>query len=157
MVILFSAFLLVLSSVAIVPQQAQAAETWPQYLSRMWSDCETKFNGLDKTTGLVAWDGTSTQPVTGDGTSNNPYLINSPAELRWVCSQPENALKSFKLLNDLDLGGNSGHIWSPTALVNSTEPIVMDGNGHIIYNMKLYGSTNGYLSLIHISEPTRRS
>lgn len=88
----------------------------------------------------------SVKPVTGDGTASNPYLINNPSELRWVCSQPDNALKSFKLLADLDLGGEDDLIWSPTALVNTTEPIVMDGNGHTIYNMKLYGGTSGYTS-----------
>lgn len=144
--LMFCACLIALSGVAFSPQQAHA-ETWQQYLSRMWSDCETKFANLDKSTGLMSWDGiSSVKPVTGDGTASNPYLINNPSELRWVCSQPDNALKSFKLLADLDLGGEDDLIWSPTALVNTTEPIVMDGNGHTIYNMKLYGGTSGYTS-----------
>ena len=144
--LMFCACLIALSGVAFSPQQAHA-ETWQQYLSRMWSDFETKFANLDKSTGLMSWDGiSSVKPVTGDGTASNPYLINNPSELRWVCSQPDNALKSFKLLADLDLGGEDDLIWSPTALVNTTEPIVMDGNGHTIYNMKLYGGTSGYTS-----------
>ncbi len=144
--LVLSACLIALSGITFSPQSAQA-ETWGEYLSRMWSDCETKFANLDKSTGLTPWDGSSSvKPATGDGSADNPYLINTPAELRWVCAQPDNALKSFKLLADLDLGGKDGRIWSPTALVNTTAPIVMDGNGHTIYNMKLYGGASGHTS-----------
>lgn len=142
LVILFSAFLLVISGVAIVPQQAHA-ETWQEYLGRMWSDCETKFNGLDKTTGLTPWDGSSSiQPASGEGSADNPYLINDPAELRWVFLSADANHKSMRLLKDIDLGSKP---WSSMNITGNA-PIVIDGNGRTIYNLYMTGaggSSNG--------------
>ena len=124
-----------------VPQTAHA-EDWGTYLSRMWQGCEDTFAALDKESGVTPWDGTAVQPAVGDGTAANPYQVGTASELRWVMNQAATANKSFTLTADIDLGGLQGRTWTGTQ-VTGTQEVVMDGNGHTIYNMKMSGAGGG--------------
>lgn len=124
-----------------VPQTAHA-EDWGTYLSRMWQGCEDTFAALDKESGVTPWDGTAVQPAVGDGTAANPYQVGTASELRWVMNQAATANKSFTLTADIDLGGLQNRIWTGTQ-VTGTQEVVMDGNGHTIYNMKMSGAGGG--------------
>lgn len=138
--LMFCACLIALSGVAFSPQQAHA-ETWQQYLSRMWSDCETKFANLDKSTGLMPWDGSSVMPAIGTGTQADPYIVATPAELSGVMAKigSDHSTEQYVVLaNDIDL---AGHQWSPTNLGATNNVISIDGGGHTIYNLTI--SANG--------------
>lgn len=138
--LMFCACLIALSGVAFSPQQAHA-ETWQQYLSRMWSDCETKFANLDKSTGLMPWDGSSVMPAIGTGTQADPYIVATPAELSGVMAKigSDHSTEQYVVLaNDIDL---AGHQWSPTNLGATNNVISIDGGGHTIYNLTV--SANG--------------
>lgn len=107
----------------------------------MWSDCETKFNGLDKTTGLIPWDGSSVMPVKGTGTQTDPYIVETPAELSGVMaklSADHTTDKYVLLAKDIDL---AGYQWTPANLGATTNIINIDGGGHTIYNLNI--SANG--------------
>lgn len=59
------------------------------------------------------WDGkTMTQPASGSGTKNDPYLIATGAELAWFADQVKNGKVTLcaKLTADIDL---NGHPWTP--------------------------------------------
>lgn len=59
------------------------------------------------------WDGkTMTQPASGSGTKNAPYLIGTGAELAWFADQVKNGKITLcaKLTADIDL---NGHPWTP--------------------------------------------
>lgn len=59
------------------------------------------------------WDGkTMTQPASGSGTKNDPYLIGTGAELAWFADQVKNGKVTLcaKLTADVDL---NGHPWTP--------------------------------------------
>lgn len=59
------------------------------------------------------WDGkTMTQPASGSGTKNDPYLIGTGAELAWFADQVKNGKITLcaKLTADIDL---NGHPWTP--------------------------------------------
>lgn len=59
------------------------------------------------------WDGkTMTQPASGSGTKNDPYLIATGAELAWFADQVKNGKVTLcaKLTADIDL---NGHLWTP--------------------------------------------
>lgn len=59
------------------------------------------------------WDGkTTTQPASGSGTKDDPYLIGTGAELAWFADQVKNGKVTLcaKLTADIDL---NGHHWMP--------------------------------------------
>ena len=59
------------------------------------------------------WDGkTMTQPASGSGTRDEPYLIGTGAELAWFADQVKNGKVTLcaKLTADIDL---NGHPWTP--------------------------------------------
>lgn len=59
------------------------------------------------------WDGkTTTQPASGSGTRDEPYLIGTGAELAWFADQVKNGKVTLcaKLTADIDL---NGHPWTP--------------------------------------------
>lgn len=59
------------------------------------------------------WDGKAmTQPASGSGTKNDPYLIGTGAELAWFADQVKNGKITLcaKLTADIDL---NGHPWTP--------------------------------------------
>lgn len=53
-----------------------------------------------------------TQPASGSGTKNDPYLIGTGAELAWFADQVKNGKVTLcaKLTADVDL---NGHPWTP--------------------------------------------
>lgn len=125
-------------TLGMLGSQTAHAEDWGTYLSRMWQGCEDTFAALDKESGVTPWDGTQKQPAVGDGTKENPYMVGTAEELAWVVAQPATANKSFTLTADIDLGGRAGKNWASTPVGGSHE-VVMDGNGHAIFNMKMSG------------------
>ncbi len=88
------------------------------------------------------WDGTSTSSWTkGTGTSTNPYLIETAAQLAYL-SQQVNAGTNysgifFQLENDIDLNNQE---WTPIGTENNPFKGFFSGNHHIIYNMQITGT-----------------
>lgn len=67
------------------------------------------------------WDGkTMTQPASGSGTKNDPYLIAIGAELAWFADQVKNGKVTLcaKLTADIDL---NGHPWTPIGSFGSSK------------------------------------
>lgn len=67
------------------------------------------------------WDGkTMTQPASGSGTKNDPYLIDTGAELAWFADQVKNGKITLcaKLTADIDL---NGHPWTPIGSFGSSK------------------------------------
>ena len=67
------------------------------------------------------WDGkTMTQPASGSGTKNDPYLIGTGAELAWFADQVKNGKITLcaKLTADIDL---NGHPWTPIGSFGSSK------------------------------------
>lgn len=67
------------------------------------------------------WDGkTMTQPASGSGTKNDPYLIGTGAELAWFADQVKNGKVTLcaKLTADIDL---NGHPWTPIGSFGSSK------------------------------------
>lgn len=100
-----------------------------------------------------AWDGTSAAWTNGDGTENNPYLIETPQQLAYL-SEKVNAGetfegKYFKLANDLDMGGEKeftrigvfDKYFDSDNMQNVDNSIyfkgTLDGGNHVIDNLKI--------------------
>lgn len=67
------------------------------------------------------WDGkTMTQPASGSGTKNDPFLIGTGAELAWFADQVKNGKITLcaKLTADIDL---NGHPWTPIGSFGSSK------------------------------------
>lgn len=67
------------------------------------------------------WDGKAmTQPASGSGTKNDPYLIDTGAELAWFADQVKNGKVTLcaKLTADIDL---NGHPWTPIGSFGSSK------------------------------------
>lgn len=67
------------------------------------------------------WDGkTTTQPASGSGTRDEPYLIGTGAELAWFADQVKNGKITLcaKLTADIDL---NGHPWTPIGSFGSSK------------------------------------
>ena len=131
---IMSCFIALMMVFGLVSGATQAsAETWAQYLSRQWSECETKFTSLNKTTGLTKWTGGSTQPTEGTGTKDDPYKIYTAEQFRYALVNKA----SLILMNDIDLG----HVtWAPVNFGSATNEVVIDGKGHTVYNLYCTGS-----------------
>lgn len=121
-----------LAFAATGPQPGQ-----PAYYEARWDECVAKFSWAD--TGLPEWDGTAEQPTAGSGTVDDPYRVTTAEQFRW-CLQNQ---KSCQLQNDLDLGGKSGRNWTG---ITANSAWVVDGNGHIVYN--LYSQAENHTGLI---------
>ena len=106
------------------------------------------------------WDGSVSQPLYGDGESDNPYLISNGSELAWAIKNGGNG-KHYKLtadiyLNDISkINWNSGVIDSDYTLRDWNEISTsfngnIDGAGHVIYGIYIneepsyYASTPSY-------------
>lgn len=78
---------------------------------------------------LPQWNGdrAGVQPSKGSGTVDDPYLADNANEFRWCLANQ----KSVRLTNDIDMGGRQQRNWGGIVI---TEPIVIDGDGHILYN-----------------------
>lgn len=139
------AAVLALSSLLAGPVGASAKVDvpWATYLANQWTACENTFAALDRDTGLAPWDGTSTRPTQGAGTADNPWLVGTPAELSWVMHSAPASQKSLRLTADLDMGGRAKRNWSPASNFD-TGTVLIDGNGHTIYNLYIQGSGGHY-------------
>lgn len=110
----------------------------------------------------IPWDGTSEPWTQGDGTSENPYLIENGKHLAHLSNQVKQGNtykdKHFKLTNNLNMGYKEGQKFSPIGLyddfLNTTDPEqgqeqetienskcflgVFDGNNKVIDNIHIY-------------------
>ena len=92
------------------------------------------------------WDGTeiATAYAGGSGTSEDPYLIATAAQLAFFAQEanskdeytwPEARYrKYFKLTADINL---KGHEWTPIGTVNKRFVGSFDGDGHVIVNLNV--------------------
>lgn len=94
---------------------------------------------------LGYWEDYASTTLSGSGTADNPYLINSAADLAHLAKEGANKYntKYFKLEKDLDL---SGKLWTPIGRSNendSSSPLWcnFDGDGHTITGLTV--RTNG--------------
>lgn len=88
------------------------------------------------------WDGTLSRPTEGNGTKENPYLINSSKEFAYLLQNYDNNSgvclhKYYKLTTDLDMRHNTWRYGIATA-DNRTFRAHFDGAGHKIYNVDIY-------------------
>lgn len=99
------------------------------------------------------WDGTSAACTKGDGTAENPYLIETPQQLAWLSDQVNDGEtfegKHFKLTADLNMGGDQGHTFNKIGIFDKTLDTstmqevdaskyfkgTLDGDKHIIENL----------------------
>ena len=104
---------------------------------------------------VSVWDGFAESWTQGDGTENNPYLIENAQNLAYLAQQvnaPDNHTSEpqeiyadtwFTLTTDLDLGGDNGLLWTPIGKTDRINGNVIwsafaghfDGGLHTIYNM----------------------
>ena len=82
------------------------------------------------------WEGeTATEFMFGDGTQNNPYLITSGDELKYLADQVNrgNTYENvyFQVASDIDLDGRA---WPPIGTISNSFRGILDGAGHIISN-----------------------
>ena len=133
------------ASLLALPAQAHAEypvtpDQWAYYNAR-WDECKAKVDWADS--GIAPqdrWDGNAggSQPASGSGTVDDPYLVGTANELRWCLVNK----KSLRLVNDIDLGGREGRNWvGPTV----DAPVTIDGDGHTVYNLYCH-NPGGYFS-----------
>lgn len=96
------------------------------------------------------WDGkTMTQPASGSGTKNDPYLIGTGAELTWFADQVKNGKITLcaKLTADIDL---NGHPWTPIGSFGSSKNYqgTFDGCNSTVNG--LYVSDKSYAGLFGV-------
>ena len=90
------------------------------------------------------WDGKeiATAYAGGSGTSEDPYLIATAAQLAYMAHVANttdeytyaDARKYFKLTADINL---KGHEWTPIGTVNKRFAGSFDGDGHVIVNLNV--------------------
>ena len=96
------------------------------------------------------WNGTAVSAsLSGSGTSSDPYLIGSAADLAYLSANVStlcNKIKYFKLTTDIDLGG---HQWTPIG-GNTTKSAkfwgTFDGDGHTIKGLYYNDTEAGHAS-----------
>ena len=94
-----------------------------------------------------AWDGTTATPFAGEGTSDNPYRIETPAQLAYLAKQVNAgetyAGKHFLQTANLDLGSKT---WTPigTTGIGTEKPFsgIYDGGNKTIANLVTDASAN---------------
>ena len=131
-------------------------------------------------TGIMAvaqtsvWDGSRKLWTSGEGTANNPYLINSAENLAFLSYMVGKGFETqglyFRLTTDIDLNGSEDQPWIPIGLFDrgfdddgcdrgdlngiGYTPYTafrghFDGGGHVISN--LFVDTPGYAGLFGIA------
>ena len=77
----------------------------------------------------------------GLGTETNPYLITNASELAYLSSSTNSsddgdvyAGKYFEITNDIDLENNE---WTPIGTADKRFSGILNGNGHVIKNLKI--------------------
>ena len=87
-------------------------------------------------------------PLTGDGTQANPWVVHAPAQLKTVATLLGSATNYIKLGADLDMNSSA---W--TAIDATSKPVDLDGDGHTLSNLKaiLFSVLNGKVANLTIS------
>ena len=88
------------------------------------------------------WDGKAmTQPASGSGTKNDPYLIGTGAELAWFADQVKNGKITLcaKLTADIDLNGRP---WTPIGSFGSSKNYqgTFDGGNSTVNGLYVSGA-----------------
>ena len=96
----------------------------------------------------AVWDGeTSTAPTKGSGSENDPYIIETAAELYNVVFEAGDSTKNkyYKLANNIylndtskaDWESNSPNVWESKTLVNNDTDFLghFDGNGYVVHGI----------------------
>ena len=117
---------------------------------------------------VSVWDGTAEPWTHGNGTPEDPYLIENAQQLAYIAQKVnEPTIHSayefyidtcFRLTSDLDLGGNNKLLWTPIGKydrftgVRSSFAGHFDGDGHTIYNMYIESDLiNLYMGLFGLA------
>ena len=100
-----------------------------------------KWDGTSASTSLTALDSSAT-PQYSAGSLNNPYLITSGADLKYIANQVNSgnayANTYFKLLVNIDLDNKA---WVPIGNGSTSFQGVFDGQGHNIINGVINNAT----------------
>ena len=95
----------------------------------------------------VFWDGTKDSNLSGSGTEEDPYLIETPEQLAYiVTANKSNAYKGkyFKLANDIKINDTSKADWKDSAKnwvwADFRFVGTLDGDGHTIDGLYFNGS-----------------
>ena len=101
--------------------------------------------------GILRWNGNIASSYGGgNGSKDNPYLINTPEELAYLASQVNNGViyenKYFRLTHSIDLCHRP---WTPIG-INITNSMTgsFDGGGHIIANLRSTAVSAGLFGVI---------
>lgn len=92
------------------------------------------------------WDGSLSKTLQGEGTSGNPYLIYSAADLALFASESRSS-KFTKLMADIYLNDVSSAEWYNGENLNpwtpGKAPGNFDGNGHVIHGIYINSDVSG--------------
>ena len=95
---------------------------------------DTSLGGGRKLLNASVWDGSSSTAPSGSGTSADPYLIESAANLAyWKDNYSDFVYKQISIQVDIDL---NGYAWSGIEQYGDS----LKGNDHYIYNINLVSS-----------------
>lgn len=83
----------------------------------------------------------------GDGSSANPYIISSKADLQYLRDNPSywDSSYNYVLVNDIDYGSNETELVKPIGTIDSPFKATFDGNYHTISNC---GASHSVISTI---------
>lgn len=94
------------------------------------------------------WDGTAVAFTKGNGTEDDPWLIENAEQLAYLAQQVNEGTdyqwKHFRLVSDLDL---SGEEWTPIGTHGKSFRGGFNGDGHTITGMTITGKENSYVGL----------
>lgn len=94
------------------------------------------------------WDGkTTTQPASGSGAKEKPYLIGTGAELAWFANRVNSGKITLcaKLTADIDL---NGHPWTPIGTAAKSYQGMFDGCNSIVHGLHI--SNESYAGLFGV-------
>lgn len=94
------------------------------------------------------WDGkTTTQPASGSGAKDDPYLIGTGAELAWFADQVKNGSVALcaRLTAEIDL---NGHPWTPIGTAAKSYQGMFDGCNSTIHGLHI--SDKSYAGLFGV-------
>lgn len=109
----------------------------------------TTYYAVYKKSENTAWDGISSYPfLSGDGTSENPYVITDAYQLFYLAQALQNssdlASANYELTHDIDL---SGQIWTPIGTEKYPFTGTFNGNGYTISNFFLDLEASAYAGI----------
>ena len=94
------------------------------------------------------WDGkTTTQPASGSGAKDDPYLIGTGAELAWFADQVKNGSVALcaRLTAEIDL---NGHPWTPIGTAAKSYQGMFDGCNSTVHGLHI--SDKSYAGLFGV-------